>query len=140
MQLKAERYRSRFRILLPRLALRWWLVAPDALKKTGANYPPQRPTSRPRRNREQSPTSARNSPVKTTPMLGKLLTISASEFVASSSSRRRSSSAILPLVLSLSEASFAASADYLAWATDRLFVHRRRLRRDLRLRDLHDAR
>jgi hypothetical protein len=136
MQLKAERYRSRFRILLPRLALRWWLVAPDALKKTGANYPPQRPTSRPRRNREESPTSARNSAVKTTPMLGKLLTISASEFVASSSSRRRSSSAILPLVLSLS----AASADYLAWATDRLFVHRRRLRRDLRLRDLHDAR
>jgi hypothetical protein len=35
MQLKAERYRSRFTTVLTRLALRWWLDAPDALKARG---------------------------------------------------------------------------------------------------------
>src|SRR5215203_3226464 len=110
MQLKAERYRTRFRTLLPRLVLRRRLVAPDALKKTGA-IPAAAATESAEANREESPTSARNSAVKTTPMPGRLLTISASGLAASSSSRRRSSSAILPLVLSISEASSAASAD-----------------------------
>lgn len=32
-ELKMEKHPT---LLLPRLALRWWLVAPDALKKTGA--------------------------------------------------------------------------------------------------------
>src|SRR3712207_141864 len=109
MQLKAERYRSRFRTLFPRRALRWWLLAPDALK-TGA-IPAAAANESAEANREESPTSARNSAVKTTPMPGKLLTISASGFVARSFSERRSSSAILPLVLSISEASSAASAD-----------------------------
>ena len=94
MQLKAERYRSRFRTLLPRLALRWWLVA--GCPQDRGELPAAAANESAEANREESPTSARNSAVKTTPMPGKLLTISASGFVASSSSRRRSSSAILP--------------------------------------------
>src|SRR5215208_1725305 len=109
MQLKAERYRSRFRTLLPRLALRWWLDAPDALK-TGA-IPAAAAKESAEANLPRSPTSARNSAVKTTPTPGRLLTIFASGLVASSSSRRRSSSASLCLVLSISKASSAASTD-----------------------------
>jgi hypothetical protein len=76
MERNADQYIRRLSTLLPRLALRWKLVLPEA-HLTGTS-PAAAARESPESTRERLPTSERNSAANTTPIPGRLLTTSAS--------------------------------------------------------------